>query len=148
MAKARSNMGQKSVGAMQYDEREMVASVQVYVQDEDESSVTFDLVKKSLQEKSEGVETSVRKRVATTIDESEVDNVGTSSSDQEKKEKIAKNDIRDPLLMFGVLVPQALRLSKSCFQRSLPVVSKICSTQAEIMRLKAEYQALHTQVAE
>lgn len=147
MAKARSNMGQKAIGSLQYDDREIIPNVKVDVDTESQGNFTFDLMKNSLpNDNTES--TGVRKRTKESEDGVETIGADNEKSNTENKDKDAstKNVIKDPILMFGVLVPQSLRLSKSCFQRSLPVVSKICATQAEILRLKAEYQNLRSQV--
>lgn len=144
MAKARSNMGQKTIGSLQYDDRDMMPMVLV-----DPASIgdsqghpTYDLMKNTPEDAE--VEGGVRKRVSGKVNEKDIVTVGAENDSvrSDPKEDTAKLKPRDPLLMFGVLVPQALRLSKSCFQRSLPVISKLCSTQSKITRLKVEYQTL------
>lgn len=139
MAKARSNMGQKSISSLQYDTREIIPSVTVDCASDD--SLSFDLVKNA-RLRSSTCEDGVRKRV---VKRADIETVGTTDQQttSEAEEKVSEpRTIKDPLLMFGVLVPLALRSSKLCFERSLPVISKICLVQAEIVKLKAEYKSL------
>lgn len=80
----------------------------------------------------------VRKRNIETVGGQDVPKQKTTSTD--KAPELV--DPKDPLLMFGLLVPQSLRLSKACFQRCVTVSTKIVETQAEIMAMKTEYQEL------
>jgi len=142
MAKARSNMGQKSITALQYDEREMTPSVTLTCKSED-NSVTFDLAPSApLLQAEEKVET-VRKRFT----EQTIQTIGgVGDPVPSPKADKPKSEIKDPLLMFGVLVPQSLRSSKGCFQRCVPLTSQLSTTQSQLMSLQCQYRTLLSQL--
>ncbi|XP_067950991.1 coiled-coil domain-containing protein 115-like [Watersipora subatra] len=148
MAKARSNMGQKSISSLQYDERQIEPSIFVEVNKEGAGPHSFNISKDALQADLDSTldGTSLRKR--STKCSEVIETVGPDFVESEPADgkSIAEKKAKDPLLMFGVLVPQALRMSKSCFERSIPVITKICSTQAVIVCLKNEYLALRSQL--
>ena len=137
MAKARSNMGQKSITSSQYDEREIIPNLKV---EHDHRCVSFGLIKNKISKADKEALESDKSR------KRNIENVGGQGDAPSEDTKLTRDSElvapKDPLLMFGLLVPQSLRQSKACFQRCVTVSAKICETQAELMDMKSEYQEL------
>lgn len=122
MAKARSHAGFYSITGIQHETQELSALVTVDA--DDSKNGQFSLIK---QRTKKSIET-----------------LGANENEALDDETTDGCKHKDPLLMFGVLVPQSLRSSQTCFQRSLNVTAELCRVQLRISNLAQDYNRLIT----
>lgn len=126
MAKARIHAGYNNITSLQHETSELSATVTVEGADADTEQLQLIRQDPALHTKTVGSEDS----------QSGTESTDEDSSEEEEKEE---SKYKDPLLMFGVLVPQSLRSSKTCFQRTINILIEICKTQRRIQDLSQDY---------
>jgi len=140
LAQSRKAMGQKSVSSLQFDDRAMTATTLVSLEANDCDIIKLpEVVEVPVTDESSDSEPNwsnsqvegIRKRIATIGAESTKDNTS--------KRPVTKRVSRDPLRMFGILVPQSLRSSKASFQRCADVSAKLVECQLKLEQIKKDY---------
>ena len=146
MSRARYSMGAKSVGVLQYNDREMRASMKIGTDDDKFHlwPVNPSAEIENFSEPSKGNEDSdvsgLRKRNIENIGSYEMKTVETR---KEEKKKAAMS--YDPLKWFGVLVPQSLRQSRGQFKKALELTVSVANRKRELMDMKSSYEDLKVQ---
>ena len=159
MSKARYSMGNKSVGALQFNENKMKALYGVEVNDSpaDVPSTTFSLVEMRHNEpdiKSNGVEDEdgLRLRKVQNKNMSNEETVETLTANMEdmnikennteKTPSTNKDKVMDPIKWFGVLVPSTLRHSQGYFRKAMGLSCSMATLQTELIFIKKDYHSL------
>lgn len=124
-------MGQKFLSSLQFDERDMNASSTISVE-EGIFDLTLDENKKASKQKTDM--------------QQEIETLGADEASEPSSGTERKPVNKDPLLMFGVLVPRSLRSSQQCFKRCLHVTTKLCEAQQQAEALASQYKDILTRV--
>ena len=110
-----------------------------------ELSTGFLLMAKSRQHMGQNFVSSLQFDEREMIPQTRVD-VSVDTSELSLSSEPASDAKQDTLKMFGVLVPQSLRTSRTCFQRSNNVACQLVNCQTEITKLRTEYSRLQTEL--
>ncbi|KAK3100563.1 hypothetical protein FSP39_021860 [Pinctada imbricata] len=141
MSRARYNMGAKSVGELQYNDKEMRPLMKVDFEDK-----KFTLMSVDPNSDYDGASSQFSEKEG--LRQRKVENVGFSEDEKggiklkDMNEKVKKKSNYDPLKWFGVLVPQALRQSQSAFKKSLELAVNVANLKMRLGALKNSYEEL------
>lgn len=160
LSKARYSMGSRAVGSLQYNSTSMSALAHVVTRDEGDCH-SYEVhrtaaVKRSERKSVEGSESGRNQENPDTATDSSVtrrrkpqspgDEVETLTADMDQLSTIPDSEVirqctpTDPLLWFGVLVPQALRHGQKNFVDAVEACGSLASLQSRHDRAYAQYR--------
>jgi hypothetical protein len=150
MSRARYNMGTKSVGISQYDERNMKASKMVSMTTDDVNGrKTFEFVNPSdctfdSSDESNELKGSSGLRQRKNVGSERVETLGPEGDQLISNDSNSKNCKidNDPIKWFGVLVPQSLRQSQGYFKQATETVLNVSNLKMKVLDLKDKYKSL------
>ena len=174
LSKARYSMGNKSVGALQYDHKMYSALYHVAVENMepveelDISYATFHLMKNlpgevltkldSTNHQKGEEETFLRKRKSQKLDGSQdvneelpameelyVSNKTSSPSNKQSYRRAEENKIQDPIKWFGILVPVCLKTAQKNFQSAIELSCELVNLENKQKRIIQDFGNLMRQ---
>lgn len=163
LSRARYNMGNKSVGSLQWNEREMESMYEVTFSEEegDQRHEPFTLNAKTIAKpdgdkdglRQRKTQNTVRQFVGKAKSLNEIEDIAADLSDMELEKVIdatlnPQNRRRqltmsmDPLKWFGVLVPQSLRSSQGNFKDAVKESVILANLRYQLLDIKDKYANL------